>query len=165
MIRIPASRVAAGALPQVCAKHGHAAIETKAVKIISKPPVWAAPLIIVGALPYLIVVMALRKTVKAPAWPWCEECASERKTRFSVGFGLLALGLLLFVGAFALNNDTSGLLFAVGLLALLIGLIFALRGGVLPITGAFTSKDGQFVEVPKGSEHFAMVLSRMAARV
>jgi hypothetical protein len=165
MIRIPASRVAAGALPQVCAKHGHAAIATKSVKILSKPPVWAAPLIILGALPYLIVVLALRKTVKAPAWPWCEECASERKTRLGVGFGVLALGLLLFVGAVALNNDISGLLAVVGAIALLVGLIIALRGGVLPITGAFASKDGQFVEVPKGSDHFAMVLSRMATRV
>ena len=168
MIRIPAGRVAAGQLPQVCAKHGHAAIATKSVKIISKPPAWAAVLIILGLLPYLIVVMLLRKTVPAPAWPWCEECASERKTRFSVGFGALGLGVLLFIGAFASgdsNSSLAGLLGLAGVVALLVGIVFAARGGTLPITGAFASKDGQFVEIPKGSDHFATVLSRMESRV
>jgi len=165
MIQIPAAQVAAGHLPQVCAKHGQPATGTKSVKIISKPPAWAAVLIIVGVLPYLIVVMLLRKTVPAPAWPWCEQCTAERKTRLSVGFGVLALGLLLFAGAVALNNDTSALLGLVGFVALLAGIIVAARGATLPITGAFASKDGQFVEVPKGSDHFAMALSRTAARI
>jgi hypothetical protein len=165
MIRIPAARVAAGHLPQVCPKHGHATTETKSVKIISKPPAWTAVLIILGVLPYLIVVMLLRKTVPAPAWPWCEECSAERKTRFSIGFGTLALALLVLVGAVAADNDLTAPLFLVGMLALIVGIVFAGRGGTLPITGAFASKDGQYVEVPKGSDQFSMMLARMDARI
>src|SRR5689334_778262 len=95
MVRIPAAAVAAGQVPQVCGRHGEPAVSTKKFKIISKPPVWAAALILLGALPYLIVIMVLRKTTVATAWPWCAACVSLRKKLLGIGLGAIAVSILL----------------------------------------------------------------------
>lgn len=168
VITLPSAQVAAGAghLPPVCPRHGEPATEQRAVKLISKPPAWAAIFILGGGILYLIIVLALRKTVKAPAWPWCATCTAQRKKLLLIGLPLLAAGLLLLVGAVALNSDsTSPLLALVGIVTLLAGTVVAARGGVVPMTGAMVSGDGQYVEVKKGSDRFLMALQHGRARV
>ena len=164
MVRIPAAAVAAGQVPQVCARHGEPAVTTKNFKIISKPPVWAAPLIVLGALPYLIVVMILRKTTVASAWPWCAACGSLRKKLLGIGLGAIAASILLTAALIAVDSDAAGLALVLTFIVVLVGLIVALRSGTQPISGAFTSSDGQFVDVPKAHDRFATVAANMARK-
>lgn len=162
VITLPAAQVAAGAghLPPVCPRHGEPATEHRSLKLISKPPAWAAIFILGGGILYLIIVLAVRKSVKAPAWPWCATCTAQRKKLLSIGLPLLGLGVLLFIGGIAMNSAEGGLLAFVGLIVLLAGTIVAARGGAVPMTGALVSGDGQYVEIKKGSDRFLMALNR-----
>jgi hypothetical protein len=163
VITLPAAQVAAGAghLPPVCPRHGEPATEQRSVKLVSKPPAWAAIFILGGGILYLIIVLAVRKTVKAPAWPWCATCTAQRKKLFAIGLPLLAVGVLCFAGGIAANSDsTSPVLVLFGIVALLVGTVVAGRGGQVPMTGAMVSTDGQYVEVKKGSDRFLMALNR-----
>src|SRR3954469_10749439 len=159
MIQIPAGQVAAGQLPHVCPRHGEPAIEMKKIRLISKPPPWAAFLIILGGIVYLIVVMVLRKTVQAAAWPWCEQCKASRSRSLRIGLGVLGLALLLIIiGVATINNDAGPMLFLVGLVALIVGLVSTARAAYQPVAGAFVSQDGAYVEVPKHDGRFQQAL-------
>src|SRR3954451_17890463 len=103
-LSLPAGRVIAGQLPQICTKHGQPASMTRKIRLISKPPTWARFLIILGALPYLIAVLATRKTVNAPAWPYCNQCKSDRMRGIGIGFGVMGLGVLLFIVGISLSS-------------------------------------------------------------
>jgi hypothetical protein len=164
MVRIPAAVVAAGQVPQVCGRHGEPAVTTKKFKVVSKPPAWTAVLILLGVLPYMIVVLALRKTAMASAWPWCAACVSLRKKLLGIGLGAIAVPILLTVLLIAGGSDAAGPAFGLTFIFVLVGLIVALRAGTQPITGAFTSSDGQFVEVPKAHDRFATVAANMARK-
>ncbi|MEV6930241.1 hypothetical protein AB0M46_37965 [Dactylosporangium sp. NPDC051485] len=165
MIRIPAGQVAAGHLPPVCPRHGEHALEMKKLRLISKPPSWAAVLILLGGIVYLIVVMALRKTVHAAAWPWCEQCKAARSRNLGIGLGVLGLGLLLIVVGIATIDGSAGpLLFLVGLVALVVGIVFAARGGAQAVSGAFVSQDGNFVEIAKDDPRFGQALGGRQAQ-
>ncbi|MET7400289.1 hypothetical protein ABZS66_43065 [Dactylosporangium sp. NPDC005572] len=165
MVTIPAGQVAAGHLPPVCARHGEQATATKKVNLISKPPAWAAVLIIAGVLPYLIVVMALRKTVKAPAWPWCAKCTGQRTRNLLIGLGLIVLSLILLVVFAAAQSDAAALGMLLAFIAFLAGIIVATRSSTQAISGAFVSKDGNLVEIPKADERFAYALHHPGARI
>ncbi|WP_432828928.1 hypothetical protein [Dactylosporangium sp. CA-092794] len=160
MITIPAGQVAAGHLPPVCPRHGEAPIESKRIKLISKPPSWAPVLILVGVITYAIVVAVMRKKVDAPAWPWCAQCKAQRSRLLGIGWGLVGLGALLFVIGIAVmgSNDSGAMLFLLGLIVLLVGIIVAARGGYQAVTSAFVSQDGQFVEVHKPDDRFVQAL-------
>jgi hypothetical protein len=162
VITLPAAQVAAGAghLPPVCPRHGEPAVEQRKLKLISKPPAWAAIFILGGGILYLIIVLAVRKTVKAPAWPWCATCGAQRKKLLAIGLPLLAVGLLVLFGGIAANSDATPVLALLGIVILLVGAIVAARGGELPVTGALVSGDGQRVEINKGSDRFLMALHR-----
>ncbi|MET7424449.1 hypothetical protein [Dactylosporangium sp. NPDC005555] len=167
VITLPSAQVAAGVghLPPVCPRHGDPAVEQRAIKLVSKPPAWAAIFILGGGILYLIVALAVRKTVKAPAWPWCATCGAQRKKLLAIGLPVLAAGLLLLVGAVAMNSDASAVLALLGIVVLLVGTIVAARGGVLPVTGAVVSGDGRYVEIKNGSDRFLMALHQGRARV
>ena len=162
VITLPSAQVAAGAghLPPVCPRPGEPATQTRSVKLISKPPAWAAIFILGGGILYLIIILAVRKSVKAPAWPWCATCTAQRKKLLAIGLPLLAVGVLLFVGGIAVNSDNTPLLMLLGAVVLLAGTIFAALGGTVSMTGAVVSGDGQSVEVKKGSDRFVMALNR-----
>ncbi|MEV8514859.1 hypothetical protein [Dactylosporangium sp. NPDC051484] len=162
VVTVPAGQVAAGQLPQICPRHGEAPIEMKKLRLISKPPSWAPLLIILGGIVYVIVVSALRKTVQAPAWPWCEQCKAKRSRNLGIGLGVLALGLLLLVIGAAIGSDSGAMLLLVGLFVALAGLIVALRANPQVITGAFVSRDGQFVEIAEADQRFVQALQHAA---
>ncbi|WP_432976100.1 hypothetical protein [Dactylosporangium sp. CA-233914] len=159
MLQLPAGQVAAGHLPPVCPRHGEPALEMKKLRLISKPPPWAAFLIILGGIVYVIVVMALRKTVNAAAWPWCATCKANRSRNLGIGLGVLALGLLLFVvGIATIDGDAGPMLLLLGLVVLIVGIVFAARSGYQAVAGAFVSQDGNFVEVAKPDPRFQQAL-------
>lgn len=162
VITLPSAQVAAGAghLPPVCPRHGEPATEQRSVKLISKPPSWAPILILGGGILYLIVVLIVRKTVKAPAWPWCATCTAQRKKLLAIGLPILAVGVLLIFGGIATNSDASPLIAVLGFIVLLAGVIVAARGGEVPMTGAMVSGDGRYVEIKNGSDRFLMALQQ-----
>jgi hypothetical protein len=158
-VTLPAAQVAAGHLPHVCPRHGEPAIEMKKLKLISKPAPWTPILILLAVIVYLIVVMAMRKTVQAPAWPWCAQCKASRSKMLGIGWGLVGLGVLMFViGAATADSDAGPLLLFVSWIVLLAGIIVAARGGKQAVTGAFVSQDGNFVEVKKSDPRFQQAL-------
>jgi hypothetical protein len=156
-VAVPAGRVAGGQVPPICAKHGQPAAMTKKLRLISKPPGWAFALIILGALPYLIAVLATRKTVIAPQWPFCDQCKAERSRVLGIGLGILGLGLLLFVVGIAASDPDSAvgpLMLLFGFIALLAGLIVAVRGNWVFQSRAMVSRDGGSVVVRKPADQF-----------
>ncbi|MER7276119.1 hypothetical protein ABT369_16845 [Dactylosporangium sp. NPDC000244] len=164
MLRIPAAQVANGHLPHVCPRHGEPAIEMKRMKLISKPPSWTPVLILLAVIVYVIVVTILRKTVQAPAWPWCAQCKAARSRNLAIGLPVLGLGIVLFaVGIATIDGDIGPIMFLLGLVAFLVGLIVAARSGAQTVAGAFVSQDGQFVEVPKSDPRFMQALQYGAA--
>ncbi|WP_433048769.1 hypothetical protein [Dactylosporangium sp. CS-033363] len=159
MLRLPAGQVAAGHLPHVCPRHGEPAVEMRPMKFISKPPSWAPILILAAVIVYVIVVTAMRKTVQAAAWPWCEQCKASRSKLMGIGWGTLGVGVLLLIAGFAtINGDLGPVLVLVGIFGLLVGLIVASRAGHQMVARAFVSQDGQFVEVAKPDPRFMQAL-------
>lgn len=96
---LPAAMVTSGAgIPAaLCSRHGDPAVRGRRVTFISRPPGWSYVLLLAGALPYLLVAMALRKTLVAPRWPYCYRC--NNRIRFS-RLGALVL-ILAAIGTIA----------------------------------------------------------------
>ncbi|OLE25584.1 MAG: hypothetical protein AUG44_15615 [Actinobacteria bacterium 13_1_20CM_3_71_11] len=152
MVNIPAQWVAAGyGVPDICARHGLPATRRLRLRLISRPPGWALPLLIIGVVIYWIVVAALRQTVIAPAWPFCHECEQARKGLRRVGLTLVGLMLLSFVGGIVvigpLHNEAGGPAFLLGLLLALAAIIVYGRANWVVASRARVSGDGQWVPV------------------
>jgi hypothetical protein len=167
--QIPSSWVAAGyGVPDVCSRHGQPAVERKKVTIISRPPAWSYFLILAGVIIFAIVAMAIRKTVKAPAWPFCEQCRRLRSRLLGIGFGILALAVLGFVGSTVLasSEDTAGvgvLGVLLAFLALVASMIVLGRSTAQSIANAQVTQDGNWVLLTNASPAFAgRVSSAMA---
>ncbi|GAA2860354.1 hypothetical protein Acy02nite_56560 [Actinoplanes cyaneus] len=153
-IAIPSGLVQNGTgIPQVCTRHGEAASVGKPVKFWSKPPIWSYFLIILGALPFLIVTLILRKEVRAQAWPFCPQCEKTHKNRLITGIALIALLPLSFVVASG-AGDTGALLTLLGLVAAFAGLLVLARGAYRMLPGGFASRDGSTVDFPKAHPQF-----------
>jgi hypothetical protein len=161
MTSLPAYWTNAGyGVPNVCARHGEPATRRTKTQFISKPPTWAIPLAILGLIIYLIVVMAVRKTITVQNWPYCDQCRNLKLQRLLGGLGGLVLGILLFIvgGGLTNDDDTAGfgaLLLIAGFGLAFAGLIVAAYSGRTAIAGGVVSKDGQFIELPKAEARFA----------
>jgi hypothetical protein len=153
-IRMSAAQAAAGQLPPVCPRHGEDAVARRYLQLNSKPPPWAPVLLLAGFLPYLVVVQALRRTLDVRAWPWCARCTASRRARLVAGFSVLAAGVLLGAYGLVLDADTAWVVLCFGALVILVGIFVASFGNTVVVTGASVSRDGQFVEVPKGSRRY-----------
>lgn len=172
---LPAGLVAGGqGLPTVCSRHGNPAAGSLRVRFVSKPPGWTYLLSLVGMLPFLIVVLALRKTVDARTWPICAGCRSRRLRMRLAGYGTLALSLMLLIlvvgwqsGSSSMTDDASGTTasssgsgagVALALLAsvgIVVGYIVAAQGGAVPLTRGVVTGNGAWVEFRKPAAQFA----------
>src|SRR6185436_15165607 len=95
---IPSHWVAVGyGVPEVCTRHGQPAVERKKVTVVSRPPGWSYALLLARAIPFAIVATAVRKTVKAPVWPFCPECKRIRTRNLLIGLGVFVGGIALIV--------------------------------------------------------------------
>jgi hypothetical protein len=152
-IQIPAGWVAAGqGMPNVCARHGRPAVERARIRLISKPPSWTYGLVFLGGIVFAIVTMALRKTVWAPAWPFCDQCRAKRTQMMAIGLGIVTLGVLSLAGTIALisanpDNPAIGLGLLASILVLLAALVVLARSKRVFLAGANVSEDGQWVIV------------------
>jgi hypothetical protein len=164
-VQIPAQWVSAGqGLPDVCVRHGLPATERRRIRLISRAPGWAIPLILFGAVIYLIVVMAMRKIVIAPAWPFCGQCQQDRARLQRIGLVLLGVGVLGLIGSIAalgpLHADIGGLGILLSIFLLLAVLVVLGQSSWVRATRAQVSGDGQWVQVNACEEftHAALAL-------
>ncbi|WP_200209543.1 hypothetical protein [Micromonospora coerulea] len=157
-VDLPAPAVAAGAATQVCVRHGQPATRQKKVIFRSYTPKWAYLLILIGVLPFAIVAAALQKRVKAPSWPFCQDCGRLRTRRFLIGVGLLALAIVGAVAASVLlpaNDSTGGPIVLVFVLMVIAGLGVASTAAYGPIASGYVSNDGNTVHIRRAHERFA----------
>jgi hypothetical protein len=173
---LPAALVAGGqGLPSVCSRHGNPAAGSLRVRFVSKPPVWTYVLLLAGALPFVIVVMVLRKTVDARTWPVCSGCRSRRRTALLTGFGMLAGWLAMMIVGIGMqgggsdpttydgygattSSDGSGLgaaLILTSIVLLIAGILVAAQGSPAPLTRGVVTGDGAWVEFRKPASAFA----------
>jgi hypothetical protein len=181
-VQVPAGLIASGeGIPGVCSRHGRESSRAAKCRFISRPPRWAPVLILAGALPYLIVVMALRKTVQAPYWPMCTECDGRRRKLLLAGFGGIAASVVLFFVAVALMSDTTttqtdygytttesgpmagfgALLLVLAFVAFIGGIIVAGQGTTVGIAQGQVTQDGIFVEFKKSHPSFDQSVTHM----
>ncbi|GLW35100.1 hypothetical protein [Actinoplanes regularis] len=153
-IAIPSGLVHNGAgIPDLCSRHGESASVRKPVKFWSKPPAWSYLLIIIGALPFLIVTLILRKEVQAQAWPFCPQCVTLRKNRMIIGISLMALLPLSFVLA-GVAGDSGPVLVMLAFFLAIAGLLVVSRGTYRILPWGFASGDGSTVDFPKAHPNF-----------
>ncbi|SCG43521.1 hypothetical protein [Micromonospora inositola] len=157
-VDLPAPAVAAGAATEVCARHGQPAARQKKVVFRSYTPKWAYLLILVGVLPFAIVAAALQKRVKAPSWPFCQDCGKLRTRRFLIGVGLVALavvGAVVVPALLSANDPTAGPIVLVFVLMVIAGLGVASTAAYGPIASGYVSNDGNTVHIRRAHERFA----------
>jgi len=151
-------------MPDVCARHGEPAVQRRKVSFSSRPPAWSYVLILVGVLLFVIVAMAMRKTVVAPAWPFCARCTQLRSRRLKTGLGLLGAAVAALIGSIAVaavvtTDDTAGatilivgyLLFLAGFVA---GVIVLGQSSWRAVAAAVLSSDGLWLSVVSPSRAF-----------
>jgi hypothetical protein len=115
---------------------------------------------------FAIVATAIRKTVKAPAWPFCPECKQLRMRMLLIGLGVAFAGLVGLIAGIATvdsNDAVGGPLMLIGLVALFAGLIVALRSTPAGIALTEVSQDGKFVVARKAHEAFASRVDAITA--
>jgi hypothetical protein len=153
-LRIPASYVASGwGIPKVCVRHGEPATAHKGVRFISRIPGWAYLLLLAGALPFVIVAYAVRKEVRAQAWPFCMRCAHDRKNRLWIGITLMVVAVagIPLAAAFEAGSLSVFLL----IVLIFAGFVVTLRGGWSFVAGGIVVTKGMEVEFRKAHGAFA----------
>ena len=163
-VDLPAPVVAAGAAPEVCVRHGQSAARRKKVVFRSYTPKWAYLLILFGLLPFAIVAAVLQKRVKAPAWPFCQECGRLRTRRLLIGVGLVVLAILAAVVAAAVLPDdgsAAGPATLIFVLMIIAGLGIAGTAGYGPVASGYVSNDGQTVHFRRAHERFTAQVADM----
>jgi hypothetical protein len=170
MTSVPAQWAATGyGLPGVCARHGEPATQRVNTRFVSRAPAWAIPFILLGALPYLIVVMAVRKTVNAQNWPYCAQCQAQRQRNLIIGVGGLVLSIvILCTGTSLTDNDSTsalaGLMILVGAVLFFVALIFTARSSRQFIAGAVVTRDGLYVELKNADPRFSAQIQAAATQ-
>jgi hypothetical protein len=150
-VLIPANFVSAGwGTPTVCARHGESAVEQRKTQFTSRRSGW---LFLMGA----IVYYATRKTVTAPAWPFCAQCTREHSTKTAAGAASFIVGILIWVGSTQLlPTDVAAIGALVGIALFIGGAIVIGRGGRPTIAGGAVTADGHAVRFAKAHEAFAI---------
>jgi hypothetical protein len=152
-VRIPAAYVSTGwGTPAVCARHGATATGHKPVRFISRVPGWAYPLLVFGGVVFLIVVLVLRKEVRAARWPFCPRCSHERMNRLVIGIVLAVAGIAGIPIALSLSDGSASV--ALLIVMILAGYIVALRAGWSSMAGGAAISNGQEVEFTRAHETF-----------
>jgi hypothetical protein len=156
---LPAAAVAAGVAPDRCCRHGQRAVVTRRTTFQSRLPWWTYLTILPGLLVFILVATLVRKTVKAPAWPYCRTCMAQRRRDLTAMWGAIALVLPAMMGVGWVGGLLSTDLGWVGLalmVLVVVGLpvaavVFGVRGSLERISAAQVSADGQLVSVPEAA--------------
>ena len=166
-LHIPTPWVMGDYLPGICSRHGAPATRKTAIAVSSRTPTWAYALIPFLII-FLIVVMGIRTTVPAAAWPFCDECVSGRHKTIALGSGLGVLAVVLFSTSVAVGQESSlGGLYVL-LLLLFAGTVVAsavvlARSGWMYVARAFVTPDRQVVTVTAHEAFAAQMQAALSA--
>ena len=172
-ILLPASLVSSGeGIPTICSRHGRESTTASKCRFVSRPPRWTAVLLLAGALPYLIVVTALRKTVLAPYWPLCGACTQRKRSLLFGGLATLAGAVMLFVlgiflafritttDEYGYTTTTSSMagfglfLLFLSFIAFITGLVTTSMSTMMAVAGGAVTADGMFIEFRNAAPSF-----------
>jgi len=103
-VRVPATWIAQGHHPRVCARHGEAATAAKPRSFHTKDNPWLLLLLLASPLILVIVSLALRKSVKGPV-PTCGRCAREQQRDSSILVGTWVLATVLLTVTIAMFSS------------------------------------------------------------
>jgi len=159
--QLMASRVRSGlGLPDVCSRHGRHATRRSRAVIESSPPGWVYATIPAGLLIFLILRAALRKSIVAPAWPFCDRCQRRRATVIAiasvvvvVGLGMVPIGLQLSHG-----DPMFGLFGGLGVVIAMCGYAGFALARPAAIAGARLTQDGLCVVLEHPNDTFVTLL-------
>jgi hypothetical protein len=152
-VYLPAHMVTVGgALPHICARHGRPGTRQKKVRFVSRPPLWVYLFLVTGFLIPAIIATALRKTLKAPSWSFCDRCLARRRSLLIAMAGVLTVMVISLI----IPNDGIVVLgWLVGLIPLII-LGIARSWGV--IAAAEVTRDGLALRLRKPDEGYVLHL-------
>jgi hypothetical protein len=156
-VDLPAQAVIAGAVPEVCARHGQPATRRRRTVFRSHTPKWTYLLLLFGVLPFAIVAFALQRQVKAPSWPFCPDCGRLRTRRVLLGIGLVLLavaGVIAFAALLPPENSYAGTIMVVFVVLLIAGLGTASTASSASIASGYVSNDGDTVHVRRAHQIF-----------
>lgn len=144
-IYLPAQMVTSGwGVPPLCVRDGRPAVARRRITFVSRTPAWVYLTLLVGWLVTLILLLMLQKRVKAPGWPVCADCMSQRRQRLTVMWLLLVGGPVLAVvlaGVLGSSPGNDGSVASV----LLVGCLGA------PIGAAVVGSTGSWSEMFKAA--------------
>ena len=149
-------------LPRCCVRHGEPVVKWTKVSFSSRSPLWVYATLILGILPTLIILLALRRQVHAPAWPFCGRCIRLRRIRMACAFGGAVLWYISCGLISALVGD-QGLISNLCIVGLAVGtpLVACVVGSTsrwVSIANGFVSQDGGSVKFPSLPSNFTSVL-------
>lgn len=155
-------------VPRVCARHGEPGVGTRTV-FQSRTPGWAYVLLPLGLLPYFIAVHATRRTILAPAWPFCARCKALRVRNRVAGVAWIALGVALFCATGAVANAAfegaeplSYLLVMLMVAAFIAGAVVLGRAAPSALAQAWVRDDGQWLDVWSPDRQFLAQVATVA---
>jgi hypothetical protein len=156
-VDLPARAVSAGAVPEVCARHGEPVVRRRKTVFRSHTPRWVYILLLFGVLPFAIVAGALQKRVKARTWPFCSECGRLRARRLLTGIGLVVLAVagVAAISTLMPNGSSAGAIGLVFVVLLIAGVGVASTAGSTSIASGYVSKDGNTVHLRRAHQRFA----------
>ncbi len=161
-VYLPAAMVKTGeGVPSLCARHGEPAVRRRIVNFESRPPDWAYLLLLVGVVPFFLVIHILRKTMIATGWPICARCRSGARWLRLGALGLLLTAVGIGSVGVAIYNRYPGFRSGVidGCLLSLAACVFVFRQAAPSrITRAEVTPDGLALRVRHAAPAFAAAL-------
>lgn len=148
------------ALPPCCARHGAPAAEWQTVVFESRPPLWVYLTLVFGFLPTLVILISMRRQLRAPYWPFCPQCLHLRRQRKRLAYVVSAawFAACVVAGGVAAWADLE----VVGVVTLLcatfgtplLGAAFFSSAGWSSIADGFASRDGMSLVFPRPAPVF-----------
>jgi hypothetical protein len=159
---LPAAMVTSGAgIPALCSRHGDPAARGRRVQFISRPPGWSYILLLAGALPFLIVGMALRKTLVAQRWPYCARCDNRIRRSRLAALALILATVVTIVATIALGGQHP-LLGGVGVLLFVLlflaGLFVLISSDPTRVARGVVTRDGYALRLREAAPGFVAAL-------
>jgi hypothetical protein len=160
VVVVPADFVSTGwRTPTVCARHGETAVTHRRVRFRSLVPGWTY-FFLLAPLMMLIIAFATQRRVTAAAWPFCPRCQRLRTTRQAIGYGMLALGVVINIFVFATVEHYEGdsgkfvALFLFAGVLFLAGLRVTVRSSLARTAAGYVASNPSMVEFRRPHPEF-----------
>jgi hypothetical protein len=149
-------------VPPLCPRHGEAAAIRRRTVFVSRPPGWVYLLLLLCVVPFVVVAVAMRRTLVAAGWPFCARCRRRRRRLYLIAAGLFLLGMAVIISSGPIARGRSpwwGLLVVPGDLIATFGPMIALfLSPPAVIARGHVTRDGRFLQLRKAAPAFVAAL-------